>query len=196
MLPLTQTVIRLRTSEPRAIGGRFLSASSSVALERRAAYACPGRRDRATSVSRAETAGADGRGRRGAVVPGGPAQGSEPTCRVRNEMLCIGKRTNYDAQVLAQVSGRSRIGVPTGLRSASRPESVPGSPHPRRAGQGRVDSGQMGPRALGIFSTSAATRHELRASLTSVPPVPESEEPARHIRKVASLVEYRPVFAW
>ena len=61
-------------------------------------------------------------------------------------MLCIGKRTNYDAQVLAQVSGRSRIGVPTGM-----------------------------PRLV---------------------PVPKSDEPARHIRKVASLVEYRPVFAW
>jgi hypothetical protein len=67
-------------------------------------------------------------------------------------MLCNGKRTNYDAEVLVQASGKPHAGILTHV--------------------------------LG------------RCVPTGLVPATGVDEPARHIRKVALLVEYRPVFAW
>jgi hypothetical protein len=67
-------------------------------------------------------------------------------------MLCNGKRTNYDAQVLDHAAVQPHAGILT---------RMPGCQ---------------------IFG--------------DVRPTPSVCEPARHIVKVASLVECRPVFAW
>jgi hypothetical protein len=67
-------------------------------------------------------------------------------------MLCNGKRTHYDAEVLDHAAGQPHAGIRTHT-SGSR-----------------------------IFG--------------EVLPAASVFEPARHIVKAASLVEYRPVFAW
>ena len=89
---------------------------------------------------------------------------------VKNEMLCIGKRTNYDAEVLVQASkppGRGRfVWMP-------------------RVGRFVAEAARRSPGAAALPCRGRGCRR-----------VPRSDEPARHIRKVTSLIEYRPVFAW
>src|SRR5690349_8015507 len=92
----------------------------------------------------------------------------------RNEMLCIGKRTNYDAPVLVQASGRPLPGRLTPMRRRDFTATVRS-----RASRSMLDD------------RSAADRSRPDASLTA-----RSDEPARHIRSVPFLLGYRPVFAW
>lgn len=124
-------------------------------------------------------------------------------CTVKNEMLCIGKGSNYDARVLVQASGRPYPGCVTSMRRGGLPI--------RRLGPHRLSALGRGMAArvcrcrsalyiaalyiaiLRIFILHGVVAHRaiLHRAVRSV-----SDEPARRVRQAAFLVRYRLVFAW
>jgi hypothetical protein len=190
MLPPTQTVISRRTRGPRRVWGSFPGASSVIGhrllhSKHRQRTPAPAAEIGLLAFAVRKPAGlappASAPGKAPASSGGvSAAPGGAGHPQARNEMLCIGDRSNYDAQVLVQASGQPHAGIVTSSTGAFSTREAPaeaGAAHAARARRAK---------------STAALRGAQRGRALA----PGSDKPARHIRRVTHLLESRPVFAW